>query len=214
MPHSSCLASGLPAMQGLACRGANGLFAGSAGGDAPRHGREPAAPDSAATSIQCSNRSSVRHGHWRHSTVGHRGGRGAARRVPGGEGQSVNLSMGRTRTRVPLWSTTTGAPDARSTSCCFRAAMTICSRESRKNFLRTNLEHAGSGRQQAQHGADGHAQAPNACLAAHDSRVKSVPLQHLHDCVPFRARLPRACRLALHHAQAHCRAPAPPGIRH
>ena len=119
MPHSSCLASGLPAMQGLACRGANGLFAGSARGDAPRHGREPAAPDSAATSSQCSNRSSVRHGHWRHSTVGHRGGRGAARRVPGGEGQSVNLSMGRTRTRVPLWSTTTGAPDARSTSCCF-----------------------------------------------------------------------------------------------
>ena len=132
MSHSSCLASGLPAMQGLACRDANGLFAGSARGDAPRPGREPAAPDSAATSSQCSNRSSVRHGHWRHSTVGHRGGRGAARRVPGGEGQSVNLSRGRARTRVPLWSTTTGAPDARSTSCCFRAAMTICSRESRK----------------------------------------------------------------------------------
>ena len=62
MPHSSCLGSGPPTMQASACRGASGLFTGTVRGGAPRPGKQPAAPVPAATLIQCSNRSGVRHG--------------------------------------------------------------------------------------------------------------------------------------------------------
>ena len=68
MPHSSCLASGSYTMQASACRGASGLFTGTVRGGAPQPGRQSAAPVPAATSIQCSNRSCLRHGYWRNST--------------------------------------------------------------------------------------------------------------------------------------------------
>ena len=127
-------------------------------------------------------------------------------RVKGKPMKHNQLTIGKSLTLLLLSSTTTSAPDTRSSPCCSRAAR-IASREGKRYFpflqppcsvgqglvdiftfkIRVgcqNLFGSSPGCQQTHDRSSRHPQPPNACFASHHGRVESNSWKRFH-LLPF-----------------------------